>query len=115
MLGLLDILAITVPCYFVADAYYEAGKIVSGLRLALSLRDCSSISPSLLPSSLRNSFGSWLRTIRPGIPPSEFVVANALHQTLPEFLMSYSEANSLAKFIADRQDNGNMRIFRLAS
>jgi hypothetical protein len=55
------------------------------------------------------------RTIRPGIPPSEFVVANALHQTLPEFLMSYSEADSLAKFIADRQDNGNLRIFRLAS
>src|SRR6201997_2098637 len=31
MLGLLDILALTVPCYFVADAYYAAGKIVSGL------------------------------------------------------------------------------------
>src|SRR4249920_1284569 len=31
MLGLLDILAITVPYYFVADAYYAAGKIVSGL------------------------------------------------------------------------------------
>ena len=31
MLGLLDILAITVPCYFVADAYYATGKIVSGL------------------------------------------------------------------------------------
>jgi hypothetical protein len=29
MLRLLDILAITVPCYFVADAYYAAGKIVS--------------------------------------------------------------------------------------
>jgi hypothetical protein len=51
MLGLLDILAITVPCYFVADASYATGKIASGLRLALSLRDCSSISPSLLPSS----------------------------------------------------------------
>jgi DDE superfamily endonuclease len=31
MLGLLDILAITVPFYFVADAYYATGKIVSGL------------------------------------------------------------------------------------
>src|SRR6202521_4082854 len=31
MLGLLDILAITAPYYFVADAYYAAGKIVSGL------------------------------------------------------------------------------------
>src|SRR6201993_3369200 len=31
MLGLLDILAITVPFYFVADAYYATGKIVCGL------------------------------------------------------------------------------------
>src|SRR5438105_8622626 len=31
MLGLLDILAIKVPCYFVADAYYAAGKMVRGL------------------------------------------------------------------------------------
>jgi hypothetical protein len=38
-----------------------------------------------------------------------------LRQTLPEFLMSYSDAGSLAKFIADRQDNANPRIFRLAS
>src|SRR5258705_3338163 len=31
MLGLLDILAIKVPFYFVADAYYAAGKVVNGL------------------------------------------------------------------------------------
>jgi hypothetical protein len=31
MLGLLDILAIAVPFYFVADAYYATGKIVSDL------------------------------------------------------------------------------------
>src|SRR4030088_2127219 len=31
MLGLLDILAIKVPFYFVADAYYAAGKMVRGL------------------------------------------------------------------------------------
>jgi hypothetical protein len=50
-----------------------------------------------------------------GIPPSEFVVANALRNALPEFLIASSETDSLAKFIADRQDNDNMRIFRLAS
>jgi hypothetical protein len=50
-----------------------------------------------------------------GIPPSEFVVANALRNALPEFLIASSESDSLAKFIADRQDNDNMRIFRLAS
>jgi hypothetical protein len=31
MLGLLDILAIKVPFYLVADAYYAAGKMVRGL------------------------------------------------------------------------------------
>src|SRR5216684_3314110 len=86
--------------------FIQAGVIAQGLLQYLAVAS---------PKLVWDSFGSWLRTIRPGIPPSEFVVANALRQTLPEFLMSYSEAASLAKFIADRQDNGNMRIFRLAS
>src|ERR1700676_5227494 len=67
------------------------------------------------PKLVWDSFGSWLRTIRPGIPPLEFVVANALRQTLPDFLMGPAKSDSLTKFIADRQDKGNMRIFRLAS
>jgi hypothetical protein len=49
------------------------------------------------------------------IPPSEFVVANALRNTLPEFLMASPENDSLAKFIADRHNKENMRMFRLAS
>ena len=86
--------------------FIQAGVIAQGLLPYLAVA---------FPKLVWDSFGSWLRTIRPGIPPSEFVVANALRQTLPEFLMSYSESDSLAKFIADRQDTGNMRIFRLAS
>jgi len=34
------------------------------------------------PKLVWDSFGSWLRTIRPGIPPLEFVVGNALRLTL---------------------------------
>jgi hypothetical protein len=86
--------------------FIQAGVIAQGLLQYLAVAS---------PKLVGDSFGSWLRTIRPGIPRSEFVVANALRQTLPEFLMSYSEAGSLTKFIADRQDNGNLRIFRLAS
>jgi hypothetical protein len=86
--------------------FIQAGIIAQGLLQYLAVA---------APKLVWDQFGSWLRTIRPGIPPSEFVVANALRQTLPEFLMSYSESDSLAKFIADRQDRGNMRIFRLAS
>jgi hypothetical protein len=88
--------------------------IVSPYRPVLSLRELRYLAV-VYPKLVWDSFGSWLRTIRPGIPPSEFVVANALRQTLPDFLIGSSESDSLAKFIADRQDKGNMRIFRLAS
>jgi hypothetical protein len=86
--------------------FIQAGVISRGLLQYLAV-----VSPKLVWDSI----GSWLRTIRPGIPRSEFVVANALRRTLPEFLMGSSESDSLAKFIADRQDNWNMRIVRLAS
>ena len=67
------------------------------------------------PKLVWDSFGSWLRTIRPGIPPSELVVTNALRQTLPDFLVSCAKSNCLAKFIASRQDKHKMAMFRLAS
>lgn len=61
------------------------------------------------------SFGSWLRTIRPGIAPSELVVATALRHCLPEFLLVNSKTSNLAKFITERQDLDRMALFRLAS
>jgi DDE superfamily endonuclease len=86
--------------------HIQAGVIAQGLLQYLSVA---------FPKLVWASFGSWLRTIRPGIPPSELVVANALRETLPEFLLSSFISTSLAKFIADRQDRQNMRIFRLAA
>src|SRR5258707_3560753 len=82
--------------------FIQAGVVAQGLLQYLAVA---------APKLVWDSFGSWLRTIRPGIPPSEFVVAKALRHTLPEFLMRSSESDSLAKFITDRQDKGNMRIF----
>ena len=61
------------------------------------------------------SFGSWLRTIRPGVAPSELVVATALRHSLPEFLLVNSKSNNLVKFITERQDLDRMALFRLAS
>jgi len=49
------------------------------------------------------SFGSWLRTIRKGVAPSELVVQMAMRNTLPAFLAAGSETNRLAKFIVERQ------------
>ncbi len=87
-------------------AFIQAGVVAQGLLQYLAVA---------APKLVWESFGSWLRTIRPGIPPSEFVVANALRQTLPEFLIGTSKSNSLTKFILDRQDIEEMRILRLVS
>ena len=87
-------------------AFIQAGVVAQGLLQYLAV---------VAPKLVWNSFGSWLRTIRPGIAPSELVVANALRQTLPDFLLAPAKTNSLTKFITDRQDTQNMRIFRLAS
>ena len=67
------------------------------------------------PQRVWDAFGSWLRTIRPGIPPSELVVANALRQSLPEFLLNSAPGNIFTKFVIERQDTSKMEAFRLAS
>lgn len=53
------------------------------------------------------SFGSWLRTIRQGVAPSERVVALAMRNTLDEFLVVGYANTSVAKFITERQHRGN--------
>jgi hypothetical protein len=48
-------------------------------------------------------------------PPSELVVATALRQRLPEFLLNSTRSNIFAIFIAGRQDTNKMQAFRLAA
>jgi DDE superfamily endonuclease len=86
--------------------FMQAGVICQGLLQYLAVA---------FPQVVWNCFGSWLRTIRPGIPPSELVVAQALRRSLPEFLLTTTGSDSLAKFIIDRQDPEKMELFRLAS
>ena len=74
--------------------FLQAGVVAQGLLLYLS---------STFPNSVWSSFGSWLRTIRPGVIPSEFVAATALRQSLPDFLVSYADHHVFAKFIAQRK------------
>jgi hypothetical protein len=60
------------------------------------------------------SFGSWLRTIRPGIPPSEFVTAAALRNALPNFLTERHSDSLFKKFLQQNIDAGNYEPLRLA-
>jgi hypothetical protein len=67
------------------------------------------------PQAVWSAFGSWLRTIRPGLAPSERVVANALRESLPEFLSDTADGDSLAKFIVERQDREKLHQVRSAA
>jgi hypothetical protein len=86
--------------------FIQAGIVCQGLLHYLAV---------VFPSLVWSSFGSWLRTIRPGIPPSELVVANALRQCLPEFLLNCTRSCFFAKFITERQDLDTFEMFRLAT
>lgn len=69
----------------------------------------------LHPDTVWRRFGSWLRTIRKGIAPSEAVVSLALRQCLPEFLATGNQTNDLAKFISENLDLDRAEGLRLAS
>jgi DDE superfamily endonuclease len=83
-----------------------AGVVCQGLLQYLS---------AVFPDLVWNAFGSWLRTIRTGVPPSELVVACALRQHLPQFLLDHAQHNALAKFILDRQASDAPNLLQMAS
>lgn len=60
-----------------------------------------------------HSFGSWLRTIRPGIPPSEMVTMMSMRQSFPEFLVASPKNSIFVKFITDRIDVSRFGDIRL--
>jgi hypothetical protein len=75
--------------------HIQLGLIAQGLLQILS---------AMKPTLVWQSFGSWIRTIRPGLAPSEQVVAIALRNTFPEFLATASKTAILVKFLRDRLD-----------
>jgi hypothetical protein len=86
--------------------FIQAGLVCQGLLQYLSVA---------FPQLVWNSFGSWPRTIRPGIPPSELVVATTLRHRLPEFLLDADQNSIFMKFIVERQDINRMRACRLVA
>jgi hypothetical protein len=75
--------------------HIQLGLIAQGLLQILSTTQ---------PKMVWRSFGSWIRTVRPGLAPSEQVVAIALRNTPPEFLAAAAKTSILVKFIRDRLD-----------
>jgi hypothetical protein len=91
------------------DAYHrfiQLGLIAQGIMVAIA---------TTAPDLVWRNFGSWLRTIRPGVCPSEMVVAIALRNTLPEFLADSTCDPNFTKFIQERLDIERAEGIRLAA
>lgn len=86
--------------------HIQLGLIAQGLLQILSAR---------MPQRVWQSFGSWIRTIRPALAPSEQVTAIALRNTLPEFLADAPKTSILVKFIRDRIDMSRAEGINLAA
>jgi hypothetical protein len=80
------------------NAYHThimAGIVAQGMLQYLSLAHTDKV---------WKSFGSWIRTIRPGVLPSEQVVAVAMRNVMPEFLAVSDQDEILVQFIREKID-----------
>jgi hypothetical protein len=80
------------------DAYHryvQLGLIAQGLlqHLALNFQD-----------DIWRAFRSWLRTMRPDLPPSEAVVAEALRSSLVDFLLRIPRTHQLREILTCHAD-----------
>ncbi len=74
--------------------HIQVGVIAQGVMQYLSM---------MAKKEIWESFGSWLRTIRPEVLPSEQVVASSMRNSIREFLGGTHEAENLVKFIRKKQ------------
>ena len=84
--------------------HMQLGIVAQGLLQYLSLT-CT--------KAVWQSFGSWLRTIRDGIYPSEQVTALAMKNSLPELLVNSSDDQILVNFIRQKIDLDRQEGLRL--
>ena len=87
--------------------YLQVGVIAQGVLQFIS---------STASDRVWRSFHSWIRTIRPGIAPSEAVTATALRNAFSDFLLNSHSAPIFEKFIIDKTDlNVSNHLRRSAS
>ena len=86
--------------------YIQTGIIAQGLLQMLAV---------MYAQCVWACFRTWMRTRRPGIPPSEWVVANALQNSMPEFLLNAPDNHIMAKFIRENIDPDTAQGLRLVA
>ena len=75
--------------------YLQVGCIAQGLLLHLSLN---------YTTEVWHAFRSWLRTMNPGLPPSELVVAHALRSGISGFFASRALEPGMKKILKQFRD-----------
>jgi hypothetical protein len=103
-----------------SDAYRDAVRRKIGayhrhIQLGLIAQGLLQILSATMPKSVWRSFGSWIRTIRPRLAPSEQVAAIAMRNTLPELLAGAAKTAILVKFLRDRLDLSRSEGINLAA
>lgn len=91
------------------DAYHRfvmVGIIAQGLLQYLSI--CHT-------GLVWSNFGSWIRTIRPRILPSEMVTSIAMRNSFPKFLAGYDYNPNFKKFILEKIDLERIEGVRLVA
>ena len=86
--------------------HIQLGLIAQGLLQILS---------ATASKSVWQCYGSWIRTVRPGLAPSEQVAAIALENTLPGFLAGSAKTSILVKFLGHRIDLSRSEGTRLVA
>ena len=86
--------------------HIQLGVIAQGILQYLSLS---------FPQQVWASFGSWNRTQRPGLCPSERVGAIAMSNALPEFLSVSLRESILLKFLLKKIDFGRIEGIRMVA
>jgi len=86
--------------------HIQIGVIAQGILQYLSLS---------FPQLVWASFGSWNRTQRPGLCPSERVAAIAMSNALPEFLSVSVRQSILSKFLLKKIDFGRIEGVRMVA
>lgn len=87
-------------------AFIQTGIIAQGILQYLAV---------VKTNVVWGSFGSWLRTIRDNVHPSERVVMTAMTNSFPQFLANTSSDSIIKKFIRDRLDLIRGKRFRKAA
>ena len=86
--------------------HIQLGLIAQGLLQILS---------ATMSTSVWRSFGSWIRTIRPGLAPSEQVATIAMRHALPEFIAGAAKTSIFVKFLLARIDLSRTEGINLAA